>query len=89
MKLHELEMNTFKVILENMFANTDSKNEKIDIMQELLNIGTYLLSSHFKPLNAIDDYERHTEMALKIAPKNSQFLLRNENHFWSSLVFRS
>ena len=79
MKLHELEMNTFKIKLENMFSNTDNKKEKIDIMQELLKIGTYLLSSYFKkPLNAIDDYKRHTKMALKIAPKNSQFLLRNE-----------
>ena len=90
-KLHEQEMNTFKIKLENMFCTTDSTNEKIDIMQELLNIGCYLLSSKFKPLNAIDDFGRHTEMALKIAPKKCQFLLRNEicitttifNRHWS------
>ena len=82
MKLHELEMNTFKIKLENMFSNTDNKNEMIDIMQELLSIDSCLLSSYFKkPLNAIDDFKRHSEMAWKIAPKNSRFLLRNENHF--------
>ena len=81
MKVHEVEMNTFKIKLENMFSNTDCKKEKIYIIQELLNIGTYLLTSKFKSLNAIDDYGRHTEMALKIAPKNAQFLCRNENHF--------
>ena len=80
-KIQAPEMNTVKVKLENMFSDTDRKNEKSDIMHELLNIGYYLLSSSYKPLNAIDDYGRHTEMALKIKPKNPYFLLRNENHF--------
>ena len=82
MKLHEPEMNTFKIKLENMFSDTDSKYEKIEIIQELLNIATYLLSSEFNwSLVVIDDYGRHTEMALKIAPKDSEFLFRNGNHF--------
>ena len=82
MKLHELEMNTFKIKLENMFADTDSKNEKIDVLRGLLNIDTYLLSSQVNWSSiVIDDYGRHTEMALKIAPKDSEFLFRNGNHF--------
>ena len=81
MELHKLEMETFKIKLENMFSDTDCNNEKIDIIRGLLNIATYLLSSKFNfSLIVIDDYGRHTEMALKIAPKDSEFLFRNENH---------
>ena len=89
MKLYAPEMNTLKVKLENMFSDIDSKNEKIEIIVELLKIGNYLLSSHCKLFNTVDDFGRHTEMTLKIQPKNPNFLLRNENQFESSLIFQS
>ena len=62
-----------------MFSDTDSKNEKIDIIKLLVMIGNWLIN--YKQFNYMDDYGRHTEMALKIDPKNSDFLLGNEKQF--------
>ena len=66
--------------MENMFSDTDRKNEKIDILIGLLKVGKLLLSApSYRPLNAVNDYGRHSEMALKIAPKLPVFNTRNEN----------
>ena len=81
LKLLERELNSYKVKLENMFSDTDSINEKIDIINELLKVGSLLLSSPgYRPSNALNDYGRHTEMALKTDPNNSQFMFRNESY---------
>ena len=76
------EIETYKVKLENMFSDTDIKNEKNEIIFELLRIGwvwtmDYLPSENWYS-NAMDDYGRHTEMALKINVKNSYYNFRNE-----------
>ena len=80
-KALEQELNSYKVKMENMFSDTDCKNEKFDIIKELLKVGNLLLSSsNNRPLNALNDYSRHTEMALKVAPRCPAFITRNENH---------
>ena len=80
-KAHEEELSSYKVKMENMFSDTDCKNEKFDIIKELLKVGNLLLSSsNNRPLNALNDYSRHTEMALKVAPRCPAFITRNENH---------
>ena len=79
-KAHEEELSSYKVKMENMFSDTDSKNEQLDIIKELLKVGNFLLSStNYKPSNALNDYGRHTEMALKVKPRSPAFNLRNEN----------
>ena len=80
LKLLEHEFNSYKVKMENMIIDTDIKNEKIDILRGLLKVGNLLLSApSYRPMNAVNDYGRHTEMALKIAPKNPAFNSRNQN----------
>ena len=85
-------MNSYKVKLENMFSDTDIIDEKSEILTELLKIGNWKLNiihlfitnpvSHaFINFDSINDHGRHTEMALKIAPKNAFFNLRNEKDF--------
>ena len=65
-----------------MFSDTDIQSEKADIMLELLGIG-WVCTVKYCPsknwyCNALDDYGRHTEMALKIEVKNPYYNFRNE-----------
>ena len=79
-KIFESEMNENKVILENMFADTDSKDEKISILLHLIRIGgLMLISNTYKPLNAVNDYCRHAEIAFKIEPKDPLIIIREEH----------
>ena len=76
------ELQTYKVKLENLFSDTDIKSEKNEVIFELLRIGwvwtmDYLPSKNWHS-NAMEDYGRHTEMALKIEVKNPYYNFRNE-----------
>ena len=67
-----------------MFSDTDIQSEKADIILELLRIG-WVCTLNYWPsknwyCNALDDFGRHTEMALKIEVKNPYFNFRKENH---------
>ena len=80
-----------KMHLENMFSDTDSNIEKVSIMTEILSIEQSMLNPIFGPwrLSNIDDYGRHTEMALKMEPTNSYFNAWNGNDSGRTLVMVS
>ena len=85
-------MDSYKVKLENMFSDTDIIDEKSKIITGLLIIGNWKLNiihkfisnpvlHYFINFDSINDHGRHTEMALKIAPKNAFFNSRHEKNF--------
>ena len=70
-----------KINLENMFSDTDSNIEKVSIMREILTIEQSMFNPIFNPwrLSNINDFGRHTEMALKMEPTNYFFNAWNGN----------
>ena len=78
------ELNYHKIYLEELFSDTDIKNEKIKLLQDLLRI-EQLISS-----GSSEDYGCYTKMALQMKPEDGHFNFRNEMKiFIKQSVFRS
>ena len=71
LRYHEAEMNIHKVILENMFADTDSKQEQISILRTLIDV-EFLLS-----YGKSEDNRRYTQMGLHLDSNDAIFNFRN------------
>ena len=82
-KILQQDFNSCKMHLENMFSDTDSNIEKVSVITEILQIEQSMLNPIFNPwrVSNMNDFGRHTEMALKMEPTNSYFNVWNGNDF--------
>ena len=66
------ELNDHKIYLEELFSDTDIKNEKVQILQGLLRIEQLITGGNS------EDYGSYTKMALQMKPEDAHFNFRNE-----------
>ena len=70
-KQYGLETNIHKVNLENMFDDTDSRQQKMKILEILIDL-EYLISE-----GKSEDKGRYAKMGLRLSPNAAQFNFRN------------
>ena len=65
-----------------MFADTDSKQQKIKILKVLIDLEFPLSQSFYKriPFGTSEDFERYTKMGLQLNPNAAVFNYRNGKH---------
>ena len=68
------DLNPDKVVLEQLYSDTDIKREKSATLQLLVRIERLI----FETQNKFIDMDKYTKMALQIDPEDAHFNFRNE-----------